>query len=91
MYNAYADAEIEKAIENYKTVISGPEYDYDEKYQYKTFVAFLKKGVQQFVDDAKPMENHKKKEIPEKGEERKRDPSRFAKYNILTGNPGAKI
>lgn len=62
VYNAYSDTEIEKAIENYKTVITGAEYDYDEKYQYKTFVAFLKKGVQQFVDDAKPMEAHRKRE-----------------------------
>ena len=60
VYQAYDDDEIEQAINNYKTVISGPGYDLPEKYQYGTFVAFLKKGVVQYVDSAKPLEKKRK-------------------------------
>jgi predicted phage replisome organizer len=71
IYNVYSDDEIEKAIQNYKTVISGAEYDLPEKFQYGTFVAFLKKGVVQYVDSAKPLEK-KRRQISDKPEPERR-------------------
>ena len=71
IYGAYSDDEIEQAIQNYKTVISGPEYDLPEKYQYGTFLAFLKKGVVQYVDSAKPLEKKKVKPIEKPEPERR--------------------
>ena len=55
VYSVYTDDEIETAIQNYNTVTTDPAYDLPEKYRYKTFLAFLKKGIVQYVDDANPL------------------------------------
>lgn len=78
VYGAYADDEIEKAIQNYQTVITGPEYDLPEKYQYKTFVGFLKKGVVQYVDSAKPLEAKRRKDF-----EPQKDDDDYERFNAL--------
>lgn len=56
VYAVYSDDEIETAIQNYNTVTTDPGYDLPEKFRYKTFLAFLKKGIVQYVDDANPLE-----------------------------------
>ena len=58
----YSDDEITKAMQNYKRIISEPEFDLPVQFQYKTFYSFMGKGVEKFADGAKPFEYYKKRE-----------------------------
>ena len=74
----YSNDEILSAMKNYKTIITSPEYDNDPKYQYKSFPAFMAKGVEKYNDTLNPLETYKKK--PDKSAKPEKD---YSKYNAL--------
>lgn len=65
----YSDQEIETAIKNYSDIIKNPEYDVFSVY--RSFVGFMRSGVEKFVDEAKPREVYRKRD-PEAAEKAER-------------------
>ncbi len=65
--SVYTNEEIITAMQNYKRVISEPEYDLPPQFQYKTFQGFIGKGVEKFMDNAKPFEIYKKRQQQAQG------------------------
>lgn len=57
----YTEEDIKKAIENYSIVINNPK-DYYFNYLWP-LEDFLQRGLRKFVDDVKPLENFKRREI----------------------------
>ena len=58
----YTEAEVKAGITNYATVIQAPAGTYFFTYGAWTLYNFLHRGLERFIDDARPLENMKVKE-----------------------------
>jgi len=61
--NAYDDELIFQAIDNYADIRASSEHEVGSPY--RSFVGFIRGGVEKFVSDAKPFEAFKKREAPD--------------------------
>jgi hypothetical protein len=60
---AYDDDKIFEAIDNYAAILASPEHEIGSPY--RSFVGFIRGGVEKFVSDAMPFEAFKKPEAPD--------------------------